>query len=67
MHLKEYGVVSRESGHGLAAGCCEHGTEQSDDTAGEEFPEQLRDRQTVGWCHETDSARRPSQIMSFDI
>jgi len=47
MYLKEYGVDSRKSGHGLAASCCEHGTEPSDDTAGEEFPEQLRGRQTV--------------------
>ena len=54
MHLKEYGVDSRESGHGLAAGCCEHGTEQSDDTAGDEFPEKLRDRQTV-----SDTRRAP--------
>jgi len=40
-------VDSRESGHGLAAGCCEHGTEPPDDIAGEELPEQLRGRQTV--------------------
>jgi hypothetical protein len=47
MYLKEYGVDSCESGHGLAAGYCEHGNGQSDDTAGEEFPQQLRGRQTV--------------------
>ena len=62
MYLKEYGVDSRESGQDLTAGCFEHGTEPQDDTAGEEFPEQ-----TDGYYHETDSARRPSQIMSFDI
>jgi len=53
MYLKEYGVDSRESGHGLATVCCEDGTEQSDDTAGEEFPEQLRDRQSVGATRRT--------------
>jgi len=47
MYLKEYGVDSRESGHGLAASCCEHGTEPTDDTAGEVVPEQLRCRETV--------------------
>jgi hypothetical protein len=62
MHLKEYGVDSRESEHGLAAGCCEHGTEESDDTAGEEFREQLRDSRMVprdGLC----SAAKPNNVI----
>jgi len=53
MYLKEYGVDSRESGHGLAAGCCEHGTEPTDDPAGEEVPGQLRGRETVSITRRT--------------
>lgn len=53
IYLEEYGVDSRESGQGLAAGRSEHGTEPSDDNAGEEFPEQLRGRETVSATRQT--------------
>jgi len=53
MYLKAYRVDSRKSGHGVTTGCCEHGTEPTDDTAGEEVPEQLRGRETVSITRRT--------------